>query len=214
MALLFLSLALVAACRPDSGSSNRSDSDEIVWQLTAFVNNAFNGDATQAYALLSSETKKEYPKRDFLTVLTLGRPLLGGKRVEVARVENLTFRGMSATASLYITIAGIPVSDSPDEPQLIKENDAWMLVLDGNPCLSPPFVGFRAPAPNGGATPGVQVIPTRILGAGCDQLYPTVCIPSPPPILNCSQVPYRAFPVVGRDPHLFDPDKNGIGCDN
>ncbi|MFL6523502.1 MAG: hypothetical protein ACJ71B_08490, partial [Nitrososphaera sp.] len=49
---------------------------------------------------------------------------------------------------------------------------------------------------------------------GCDSSYPDVCIPSPPPNLNCDDpgIP-NDFVVVGSDPHGFDGDNDGIGCD-
>ncbi len=40
----------------------------------------------------------------------------------------------------------------------------------------------------------------------CDPSYPTVCIPPPPPDLDCGDIRYRRFKVVGRDPHRFDGD--------
>ena len=50
-------------------------------------------------------------------------------------------------------------------------------------------------------------------GGNCDPSYPTVCIPPPPPDLDCGQIPYRRFAVVGDDPHGFDGDDDGIGCE-
>ena len=50
-------------------------------------------------------------------------------------------------------------------------------------------------------------------GPGCDPSYPTVCIPSPPPDLNCGDIPHRNFTVIGADPHRFDGDNDGIGCE-
>lgn len=50
-------------------------------------------------------------------------------------------------------------------------------------------------------------------GGNCDPSYPTVCIPSPPPDLDCDQISYRRFQVVGSDPHRFDGDHDGIGCE-
>lgn len=47
----------------------------------------------------------------------------------------------------------------------------------------------------------------------CDLSYPTVCIPSPPPDLDCSQVNATNFKVTGNDPHGFDGDNDGIGCE-
>jgi micrococcal nuclease len=48
---------------------------------------------------------------------------------------------------------------------------------------------------------------------GCDPAYPTVCIPAPPPDLDCAEIPYRRFGVLPPDPHNFDGDHNGIGCE-
>jgi micrococcal nuclease len=40
-----------------------------------------------------------------------------------------------------------------------------------------------------------------------------VCIPSPPPDLDCPDVPHKNFKVRAPDPHRFDADKDGIGCE-
>ena len=47
----------------------------------------------------------------------------------------------------------------------------------------------------------------------CDPSYPTVCIPPPPPDLDCGDIPYSNFPVLPPDPHGFDGDGDGIGCE-
>jgi archaellum component FlaF (FlaF/FlaG flagellin family) len=47
----------------------------------------------------------------------------------------------------------------------------------------------------------------------CDPSYPTVCIPPPPPDLDCGDIPYRNFVVRPPDPHRFDRDGDGIGCE-
>lgn len=47
----------------------------------------------------------------------------------------------------------------------------------------------------------------------CDRSYPTVCIPPPPPILDCSVTKERNFLVLPPDPHGLDSDKDGIGCE-
>jgi micrococcal nuclease len=50
-------------------------------------------------------------------------------------------------------------------------------------------------------------------GGGCDPSYPTVCIPPPPPDLDCADVSATGFRVQGEDPHGFDGDGDGIGCE-
>lgn len=59
--------------------------------------------------------------------------------------------------------------------------------------------------------------PTTTAGGGggnCDPSYPDVCIPPPPPDLNCGDISHRRFRVVGSDPHGFDGDNDGIGCES
>lgn len=48
----------------------------------------------------------------------------------------------------------------------------------------------------------------------CDPAYPDVCIPPPPPDLDCADIPYRNFRVLPPDPHRFDGDHDGIGCES
>ena len=48
----------------------------------------------------------------------------------------------------------------------------------------------------------------------CDPSYPDVCIPPYPPDLDCGEIPYKNFKVTGSDPHRFDGDKDGIGCES
>lgn len=54
--------------------------------------------------------------------------------------------------------------------------------------------------------------------ANCDPSYVGVCIPPPPPDLDCGDITFRRFTVrwdVARpDPHGFDGDKDGVGCES
>jgi hypothetical protein len=47
----------------------------------------------------------------------------------------------------------------------------------------------------------------------CDPSYPTLCLPSSPD-LNCDDVNATDFPVRGRDPHGFDGNNDGVGCES
>ncbi|MEE8363432.1 MAG: DUF1524 domain-containing protein [Dehalococcoidia bacterium] len=61
-----------------------------------------------------------------------------------------------------------------------------------------------APTPTATATPA----------ASCDPSYPTVCIPPFPPDLNCGDIAFRRFTVLPPDPHRFDGDQDGVGCES
>lgn len=50
--------------------------------------------------------------------------------------------------------------------------------------------------------------------AQCDPSYPDVCIAPNSPDLNCGDVPHKRFRVLPPDPHGFDTDQDGIGCEN
>lgn len=52
---------------------------------------------------------------------------------------------------------------------------------------------------------------------GCDPAYPDVCIPPGPPSgadLDCSDIPDRRFRVLPPDPHGFDREGDGLGCES
>jgi hypothetical protein len=72
----------------------------------------------------------------------------------------------------------------------------------GFACLSGPKPSPPPPPPAGGK---------------CAASYPTVCIPPPPPDLDCGDISYRNFrvrwDVPNPDPHRFDGNHNGIGCE-
>jgi micrococcal nuclease len=50
----------------------------------------------------------------------------------------------------------------------------------------------------------------------CDPAYPDedTCIPSPPPDLDCGDIDHKDFTVEEPDPHRFDRDNDGIGCES
>ena len=47
----------------------------------------------------------------------------------------------------------------------------------------------------------------------CDIHYPTICVSPPKPDLACRDIPHRRFRVIEPDPHHFDGDKDGVGCE-
>lgn len=74
--------------------------------------------------------------------------------------------------------------------------------------------GDGGPGRRGGS--GVPGPPDGPSGTGndCHPAYPDTCIPPPPPDLDCSDIAHRRFRVRASDPHRFDGDDNGIGCEN
>ena len=50
----------------------------------------------------------------------------------------------------------------------------------------------------------------------CEPSYPTLCIPPGLPDLDCPDIEpaFKPFPVLPPDPHGFDGDNDGIGCES
>jgi micrococcal nuclease len=71
----------------------------------------------------------------------------------------------------------------------------------GTPTTTPPTSTTVAPQPTVGG------------GGACDASYPDVCIPPGPPDLDCPEITHRNFRVVGPDPHRFDGNHDGVGCE-
>jgi endonuclease YncB( thermonuclease family) len=89
-------------------------------------------------------------------------------------------------------------------------------LVDGAPGGLPVVVAdpIQAPPRSGEVAAPVVVEPGRAAQAGaCDAAYPDVCIPPPPPDLNCGDIADRRFTVLAPDPHNFDGDRDGVGCE-
>jgi len=48
---------------------------------------------------------------------------------------------------------------------------------------------------------------------GCNSSYPEICITTYSSKLVCADIPFRNFKVILPDPHGFDSDADGIGCE-
>jgi uncharacterized repeat protein (TIGR01451 family) len=92
----------------------------------------------------------------------------------------------------------------------------------GGPLSNTASVSASTPDPNGAnntatTTTTVTGAPPPPPPANCAPSYPDVCIPPPPPDLDCNDIPYRNFRVIytvpDPDPHRFDSDRDGIGCE-
>jgi hypothetical protein len=111
-----------------------------------------------------------------------------------------SFRRLSGTA----TITGVGFFDQIHGQTGVAPNGIELhpvVEISGATCGGAPA---PPPPPPGGGT--------------CAASYPTVCIPPPPPDLNCADIPYRNFrvrwDVPDPDPHHFDGNHDGIGCES
>jgi hypothetical protein len=98
--------------------------------------------------------------------------------------------------------AGEVLRQTPRPGRSLAEGKRLVLLVARVPLPEPPPI---PPPPGGGGSGGG--------GSGCDGSYPSTCIPVYPPDLDCPQVNATNFTVVGSDPHGFDGDSDGIGCE-
>jgi hypothetical protein len=79
-----------------------------------------------------------------------------------------------------------------------------------------PVVSFSGKCEGASAPPAPPAGPPPP-GGTCAASYPTVCIAPPPPDLDCADIPYRNFTVrwdvPDPDPHHFDGNRDGVGCE-
>ena len=135
------------------------------------------------------------------------RPVLSGARTVVVADgwSTIGWTGPAALAELVAAVLGA---------------DRIIAFVDGRfesfaPGL-PPALSILHTVERGQAlwvhSPGSRAV-TIPDASRCDPSYPGVCIPPPPPDLNCGDVSVRLFRVVGMDPHEFDRDGDGVGCE-
>ncbi len=72
----------------------------------------------------------------------------------------------------------------------------------------------RAPVKATATPRPVLPTPTPVRQGNCHPAYPDVCIAPPPPDLDCFEIPFLRFKVLRPDPHRFDRDRNGVGCES
>ncbi|HEX5615156.1 MAG TPA: thermonuclease family protein [Acidimicrobiia bacterium] len=104
---------------------------------------------------------------------------------------------------------------------LVREGYALAYTYPPNVAHADDFVRWQREARDAGrglwaACPVDEPAPVPVApggGGGCDAAYPDVCIPPPPPDLDCRDVTPRRFRVVPPDPHRFDGDADGLGCE-
>jgi hypothetical protein len=138
------------------------------------------------------------PDSGYLKFLVNGNLIdqYGSLVVEIMPGQHLPLPVAGEHIAVFGTWFSTPCTAGTRSTRAIKYLDTGRTVYALPP--SPPLYG-HPPAPSP--------------GGNCDPSYPTVCIPSPPPDLDCGDIPYRNFKVLPPDPHGFDGDHEGMGCE-
>lgn len=70
------------------------------------------------------------------------------------------------------------------------------------------------PVPTLPPPPTATPVPPPAAESVCDPSYPDFCLKPNIADLDCGEIPYRRFTVIGADPHRFDGDNDGVGCES
>jgi hypothetical protein len=118
-----------------------------------------------------------------------------------------------AALVLIVGMCAVVVSVIPkSEPQqtALSDSDARL----GDASTTSATTSAAMTATSAPVVPATAPTTTAAPRPTCDPSYPTVCIPPAPPDLDCTEISAHDFTVVGADPHGFDSDHDGIGCES
>ena len=98
-------------------------------------------------------------------------------------------------AAIVIGIFVLSLTD----PNLRENKETWFGFININPDQNTPIQEEK------------ESTSSKVI---CDPSYPDLCIPPYPPDLDCGDVEFSNFRVIQPDPHGFDGDGDGIGCES
>lgn len=112
--------------------------------------------------------------------------------------------------AMNLTLAGC---GSPFDQPPVDSPSFQTMEAEAIPTATATATPYRPEIKTKQAIPTATPVPTHpSLSEDCDSSYPTICVHPPPPNLDCEDIEHREFKVIPPDKHYFDPDGNGIGC--
>ncbi len=128
------------------------------------------------------------------------------KGATATRRKQMTAARKAARVCTRARVVGVAFFDYNHGQTGVAPNAIELHPVLGFACLSK--VGPPQPPPP----------PSGASGGKCAASYPDECIAPPPPDLNCANIAYRNFRVLWNvpdpDPHHFDGNRDGMGCES
>jgi hypothetical protein len=152
----------------------------------------------------------EFPSRGCLAQSLVGSVAarIGSARTTFDRLCGTQSRSGFTNLTGNATVTGVGFFDFKHGQRGVAPNGIELhpvLTFTAQACA--PTQGPPPPPPPGPPPP-----------PNCAASYPDHCIPPPPPDLDCKDVPWTNFTVLWNvpdpDPHRFDGDHDGIGCES
>ncbi len=142
---------------------------------------------------------------NFVTTMELSTDSLLGNYKVFAEIQG---------QQVFVSSFDVKGKNSPLVPFWIKNNAGWW--ADGQVTDSEFLNGITWLIENNVIKlerDEIQEVTEAKNPENCNSAYPTICIPTPPPDLDCHDIPYTDFKVLPPDPHRFDEEGDGIGCE-
>lgn len=232
----FLAMLLVGACETDSTASRDTGTSPSLTRLPA------GDDATVTRVVDGDTVVVRLSGRD-ATVRLIGidtpetkdarKPVQCFGREASARTKQLLPGGTAVRLAYDVerndrygrTLAYVYRSDGEGRgpfvnAALVRDGYASVSTFPPNVAHADTFVALQREARDAGrglwgscpVTPKSTAAPDAA-GNGCDPAYPDACIPLSPPDLDCGDITARGFRALAPDPHRFDSNGDGIGCE-
>jgi hypothetical protein len=194
---------LVSRPAPASLPRTRLPFERHIFRVTAAVTLVRGEDDGDLHVILSDGRR---------TMITESPSPSCTKSATPARRRQMAQARAAVRVCAKATITGVAFFDFKHGQTGVAPNAIELHPILAFACASP-----RSSPPPPPTTTTSPPPATTTTAANCAPSYPDVCIPPPPPDLDCKDIPYRNFrvryDVADPDPHRFDGDHDGIGCE-
>ncbi len=214
--ILFLIIAIVILLALFSGQSKNSNPEATRVRMSDTPRPTYTSSFTPTKTNLPTKTK---------TATYTPTPI----SLACANIQDLYVRSTPSYDAKVISYMNLndcmPILIRSEDNKFVYTERGWLDVdyisfssaLSWNPSPTP----VRSPTPKLVITsravnpihPAFTPTPGSVSG-NCDPSYPDVCIPPKPPDLDCKDIPFRHFRVLPPDPHNFDGNHDGWGCES
>lgn len=148
----------------------------------------------------SKDSRKEVHVRSAWGVLWLACCIGAGWAAWASAVHSHD-QQLAQGEAVYLPAMSYPITLTPSRTATVTVTASPTATI--TPTVTPTHTPIPTEPPSPTRNPAV-----------CAPEYPTVCIPPPPPDLDCGDISFRRFRVLPPDRHRFDTDGDGIGCES
>ena len=223
-------VATLESTKPAALPNEQLETIKRNYEVLQDKNNAVEQKALASEELLEHELMSLKPRLrglDSITFLGYLSHSLASRGIVAALIAFVLIvtqvvSSVSATGSAII--ASIPTTTVTPTTTLMTTQtstptNTLTATVSVTPTITNTLAGTSTPPPTFTVqprnTPTIAPPPAGGEGTGnCDPSYPTVCIAPSPPDLDCRDIPYRRFQVLPPDPHNFDREGDGLGCES